>query len=200
MTYVGHPPGPGTVCGMCQFLFSPRSWWWDPGELTRHSAGDVRPSEQVRIAAQYLRERLTRTQINLGIANVTLGELRRSGKIALDSKLFWENFVIFLKNFRSNKKSREEERQITCHIKPDRMECKRTFCCRARQTLSKESQSWVSTGQFCDCYLLHLQGHASHTGTLRPQQSKVWRASNLGLKCSSLLQLWECEASLSERI
>ena len=37
---------------------------------------------QVRIAAQYLRERLSGTKINLGIANVTLGELRRSGEVA----------------------------------------------------------------------------------------------------------------------
>ena len=185
---------------MCQFLFSSWGLWRHSGDWSTLIFMANRQLLQVRIAAQYLRERLSRTKINLGIANVTLGELRGSGKIALDSKLFWENFVIFLKNFRSNKKSREEERQITCHIKPDRMECKRTFCCRARQTLSKESQSWVSTGQFCDRDLLDLQGHTSHTGTLRPQRSKVWRASNLGLKCSSLLQLWECEASLSERI
>ena len=42
---------------------------------------------QVRIAAQYLRERLSGTKINLGIADVTLGELRRSGEIALTLKL-----------------------------------------------------------------------------------------------------------------
>ena len=42
---------------------------------------------QVRIAAQYLRERLSGTKINLGIANVTLGELRRSGEVALGFEL-----------------------------------------------------------------------------------------------------------------
>ena len=46
---------------------------------------------QVRIAAQYLRERLSGTKINLGIADVTLGELRRSGEIALSFKLCSEN-------------------------------------------------------------------------------------------------------------
>ena len=58
---------------------------------------------QVRIAAQYLRERLSGTKINLGIANVTLGELRRSGEVALGLELCSENFLIFVQNFRSNK-------------------------------------------------------------------------------------------------
>ena len=62
---------------------------------------------QVRIAAQYLREKLSGTKINLGIADVTLGELRRSGEIAqtlkLCSEYCRENFLIFVQNFRSNK-------------------------------------------------------------------------------------------------
>ena len=66
-----------------------------------------RQLSQVRIAAQYLRERLSGTKINLGIADVTLGELRRSGEIALTLKLcsenYRENFLIFVQNFRSNK-------------------------------------------------------------------------------------------------